>query len=267
MRKFLLMPSLCFYNKGIMRANLASRALVLFTFMFVALPAQAQLEGTYEVVIKKKQEEKRRSRWTLADWLAQKDRNRMMDLWLAQNSTSSPFEFFLGLESLNYSASLNEGTSETNENTYRGELGAYAGVVGLRGSYEQDSEERKQWSGSFNIRVFGRQIQGTHINLEYGLQGLDTGDKFQNQFGAVSMNLYLTKHFGLSGKYRRLLSANSDSGHSLQGERSQAGLFIDFGALRIFGEWRKEHLRFKDPGGSGRGETREGFGGGLLFYF
>lgn len=234
--------------------------------------AFAQVEGTYELLIKKKQEEKKRSRWTLAEWLAQKDRNRMMDLWLARNSTSSPFEFFLSLESVNYSSSSSGGGGvETNENSYSGELGAYAGVAGLRGSYEQDSEERKKWSGSFNLKVFGREIQDTHINLEYGLQGLDidsSGDKFQSQFGAVSSNIYLTKYFGISGEYKHILKAESDMERSMQGECSKAGVFIDFGALRVFGEWKKEVLRFKDPGGvNPQSESRDGFGGGLRLYF
>lgn len=247
------------------------RALALSFFLSSCGVALGQVEGSYELLIKKKQEEKKRSRWTLAEWLAQKNRNRMMDLWLARNSTSSPFEFFIGLESVNYASNLGGSALETNENSYRGELGAYAGVVGLRGGYEQDSEERKLWSGSFNIKVFGREIQDTHINLEYGLQGLSidsSGDKFQSQFGAVSSNIYLTKYFGFSGEYKHILKSESDMDRSMRGECSRAGVFIDFGALRVFGEWKKEVLRFKAPGGvSPHSESRDGFGGGIRLYF
>jgi hypothetical protein len=244
--------------------------LVVLSLFFFALPAVAQFEGTYELSVKKKQEEKKRARWTLAEWLEQKDRNRMMDLWLARNSTSSPYEFLFGLKSLSLSVDPGQGQPKTNENTYGGEVGAYAGVIGLRGSYEQDSARRKIWSGSLNLRLFGRQIQGTHINLGYGFEGLSgdaTGDRFQTQFGAVSSNIYLTKYFGLSGEYRRLFSSQSEHDHSLRGERSHAGVFIDFGALRIFGEWRKEVLHIKDPAGVPSGESRDGFGGGVLFFF
>ena len=79
----------------------------------VSLPARSQstVEGTYEVTVNKKQEEKTKARWTLAEWLAQKQRNQMMDLWLAQNSHSSPYEGFIEGQAINYNESDGHGTA------------------------------------------------------------------------------------------------------------------------------------------------------------
>lgn len=232
----------------------------------------AQLEGSYDVTVKK-HEEKKKMRWTLEEWLAQRDRNRMMDLWLAQNSHSSPFEFFLEGKSINYNESDGTGSNQQNNNLYSGMVAAYAGLAGLRGGYDSDQEHRSKWSGSFNLRVFGRGLQDTHINIEYGLQGLTAPDpnqkneKYQNQFGGVSMDLYLTKFFGLEGSYHRILPGKSDMDRQMDGEYESGGVFIDFGPLRIFGEWRKEFLRFSNGGFPNSSEFREGFGGGLRIFF
>ena len=237
-----------------------------------ASTANAQFEGTYEVAVKK-QEEKKSSRWSLADWLTQKQRNRAMDLWLAKNSTSSHYEFFLEARGVNYGETNGEANATPeNHNVYGGAFAAYAGVAGLKGGYDLDSEKRSNWAASLNLRLFGRAIQDTHINLEYGLRGTtlkeDTDSEFfQNQFGGVSINLYLAKSFGLEGIYQRLLPVESDRHRTMEGEDSKAGVFIDFSLLRVFGYWRHEYLHFKggdQPSGS---EFRQGFGGGLRLYF
>jgi hypothetical protein len=235
--------------------------------------ACAQFEGTYEVAVKK-QAEKKSNRWSLTDWYAQKQKNQMMDMWLAKNSHSSNYEFFIDAESVNY-GQFNGATPQTvtNRNVYGTTLAAYAGVAGLRAGYEGDTESRSRWNGSLNIRLFGRALQDTHINLEYGLQGLavainpQSPESFQNQFGAVSLNLYLTTHLGLEGRYAKILPAQSDRQRTMEGETSTAGAFIDFGILRLFGEWRKEFLKFDGGGAADSTEFREGFGGGLRFYF
>jgi hypothetical protein len=233
--------------------------------------ATAQLEGTYEVAIKK-QEEKKSARWSLADWLVQKDKNKMMDLWLAQNSHSSLYEFFLEANSINYGQSAGQGTPSTNRSSYNGALAAYAGVVGLRGGYQSDNENRTGWQGSLNVRLLGRAMQDSHVNLEYGIAELTLGsagsESFQNQFGGGSLNLYLTKRFGIEGVYHHVLPATSDqTKRTMEGENEAAGVFIDFGILRVFGQWKKEFLKFDGGGQSSTVEFREGYGGGLRLYF
>lgn len=237
-----------------------------FIFIFFMLPLQlkAQLEGTYEVIVRK-QEEKRNSRWTLAEWLALKERNRWMDLWLAQNSRTSYYEFYLEGRALNYGRYESSHPDDiVNRNAYGGTFAAYAGVVGLRGGYDAIDENQSTWFGSLNIRLFGRALQDTHINLEYGLTGQDS---FRNQFGAVSANLYLTRSFGLEGAYSKILPGQDEKHRSLEGESSRAGIFIDFGFLRVFGNWQKDFRHVEGAALPTREQFREGFGGGLRLYF
>jgi hypothetical protein len=225
--------------------------------------------GFYKAAYEK-QEEKKRSRWTLADWLAQKREMRLMDLWLAKNSYSSPFEFYLDASSVNYSLKKKSEDPHQNYNEQTGEFAAYAGRAGLIGSYMLDEEKRSRWQGALAFRVYGQAIQDTHIHLEWGIQGLSvqspSQEKFQNQFGAVSMDVYLTKYFGIGGRYSRILPARSNLEQSLEGEAAKARVFIDFWTVQIYGQWNHEQLRTRSPNGNSL-ETRPGFGGGLRIYF
>lgn len=241
-------------------------------FVGGTLPAVvwAQSPGFYKGIAAK-QTEKTRSRWTLIDWMAQKRDVGMMDLWLAKNSYSSPFEFYLDGSLNNYNL-VNAATpsEHRNLNSQGGEFGAFAGRAGLRGVYRGDEENRVTWMGGFNFRIYGRAIQDTHINLEYGLRGLTlpspSPEKFQNQFAAVHLTIYLTKHLGIEGSHTRILPARSDLENTLEGETSAGKLFIDFSAVRFYGEWRNELLRTKSAT-SATSETRSGYGGGIRLFF
>lgn len=232
--------------------------------------ANAQSKGAYKSIGEKSQQ-KQNSRWTLADWMAQKQNNRAMDLWLAKNSYSSPYEFYLDGSLQNYNQFRGDAPEvHQNFNSQNAELGAYAGRAGLRGEYFGDEENRTGWQGGLNFRVYGRAIQDTHISLEWGFRGLTTGDpgsqKYQNQFGSVNLSVYLAKNFGVEGRYLRILPASSDQKTTLSGEESSAQVFIDFWAVRIYGEWKHLYERTKSEASSAS-ESRTGYGGGLRIFF
>src|SRR5437868_3922253 len=113
-------------------------------------------------------ERRESKRWTLQEWLEQKDRNRMMDMWLSMNAPS-PYELMLG-------GSYNSFQSETASNpvlnkytSYSGVFSAYAQLVGLTAEYENNTQEGlNDLSGLFNLRFFGHTIQGTSLTLHYG---------------------------------------------------------------------------------------------------
>ena len=65
---------------------------LIFSFSHPSAFSADDYEGPFYL---KRQQEKAKTRWNLADWIDQRDRMRMMDLWLALHS-SSPYEFFLG---------------------------------------------------------------------------------------------------------------------------------------------------------------------------
>ena len=79
-------------------------------------------------------------RWTLAEWLEQKDRSKMMDLWLAFNSPS-PYELMLGVGYLSYTTHIDSPLSDESHNSLNGEF------CGLCPKLRLKCGIRKQYAG------------------------------------------------------------------------------------------------------------------------
>lgn len=202
------------------------------------------------------------SRWSLSEWLAMKDRNRMMDMWLSLNAPS-PFEFMLG----GSYDSLDSGPTG-----YSGYLSAYAQFIGLSAEYRNTNDEGfNDLAGMLNVRLLGNSIQNTAFTIHYGQKTRDfkaTGEKLTQQFGQVSLQVYLTKYFGLDGIYRHYLPTNTPSLGEVQGTYQEAGIFIDFKAVRVFGAWFQDTQKNKTP--SAIDETineRKGVHSGIKIFF
>lgn len=200
--------------------------------------------------ISKKSTNKEGSRWTLQEWLSQKERNHLMDLWLGMYAPS-PYEFYLSGQSLSYDKSFTTVPAASTDSThsYRssaGGIGAFAAVIGLVGEYENNSEEGyNELLGSLNLRVLGNAVQGTHLILSYGQRTKNqnsTGSliTLRQNFAGADLDLYLLKHFGLHGNYKSFATNNETSLGEVTGSKTEAGAFIDFGAVRIFGNWYSE---------------------------
>lgn len=188
------------------------------------------------------------TRWTLSDWLAIKDRNSMMDMWLTMN-TPSPFELMLGGSYNSFKTEdLAAGPASTHT-TLSGDFSAYAGFVGLSAEYERNSDEGfTDSAGLFNLRLFGDSLQNTSLTLHYGLRSREmTQQRLSQQFGQASLQIYLMKYFGIDGKYRYFLPSSTDNWDQVEGSLTEGGVFIDFKALRVFGSWYKESQKYKIP--------------------
>ncbi len=244
--------------------------------------------GRFNFNFRDKAQKKEVSRWSLQEWLAQKDRNRLMDQWLMMNSPS-PYEFYL-TGSMNSHKTTYEPASvaETSHQSYSGALGAYATVMGLEGSYENNTEEKyTDLTGSVNIRVLGNAVQGTHLILRYGLRtrsgsigsgtsgsgssggtGPATGADYRiaNQFAGADLNLYLTRFFGLHGVYHHYLPADESTLGTVTGSRSEVGAFIDFSAIRVFGHIFTD-IQKNELSGTTTTIQRTGTQLGLQFFF
>lgn len=227
--------------------------------------------GTGRFDFRKKASSKENSRWTLQDWLAQKERNQMMDLWLAMYSPS-PYEFFISGTYLSYESKADTAPNTSDKHTsYSGSLGAYATVIGLEIDYENNTAESiNDLAGSLRLRFAGNAVQGTHLIAYYGLRTrmLDTGAsdiRLNNQFAGVDLNLYLTRYFGLQGAYEYYFPVKEATLGDVSGQRSEAGLFIDFGAFRVFGNWFSEKQKATLPATSVTDRT--GIQSGFKFFF
>lgn len=210
------------------------------------------------------------SRWTLSDWLAQKDRNRAMDLWLVMNAPS-PFEFSLLGANTNYKKALSTGTSEYTIGSM--EASAYAKMFGVSVEYEKrETESENDFTGLFNFRIWGDSIQSSALTLHYGQRtrtftGLTPTAVTRNQFYQVSLQIYLSPYFGINGYHRSFLPYNDPYFGDITGYQNQAGAFLDFEFIRIFGLWFEELQKNSSPTTNDPEIKRNGIKTGLQFFF
>lgn len=255
----------------------------LFSLSFIVFSAtqiHAQTKSTWGgpgFDFRKKAESKEGTRWTLQEWMAQKEKNHIMDLWLGMYAPS-PFEFFISGSHHSYNSTLSTMPASSPETSnsfksYQGAIGAYAMIIGLQGEYENNWEEQyNDLSGSINLRVLGNAIQGTHLLLQLGqrtrnLNSTTTNPlKLSNTFTGAELDIYLMKYFGLHGLYRSYLPNDETSLGQVSGTRSEAGMFIDFNAVRIYGNWfsdKQESLL----SGTITKRDRTGIMTGIKFFF
>ena len=127
-----------------------------------------------------------------------------------------------------------------------GSAGAYAQAIGLTADYENNLEENlTDVSGALSIRLLGSSLQTTSMTLHLGQrtrQYLENTEKesVRNLFAELAIQAYFTKYFGLSGSYRNFYPADHSTLGQVTGTHVEGGIFIDFGALRIFGNWSDE---------------------------
>ena len=243
--------------------------ILLFLFSFLATPTQAY---DFNQAIREKQQAKDARRWSLSQWMEQKSKIKLMDTWLAYNKPS-PYEFFFSVDTSNVEQENQVGNnpaspSQTFRN-YRGSLAAFVTMVGLYGEYEQSDEELTQWKALFMFRLLGYSDQSTNLTLHYGLMNQDFNeDPVQFQVGGGRLNFYLIKAFALTGLYEHIFEATSENQElTQQGHRWEAGAFIEYGALRIYGSYYQEKMDIVTPLMIESTRTRQGLLYGLRFYF
>lgn len=190
----------------------------------------------------KKSEVREMSRWSLNEWLATKERNRLMDMWLAIH-TPSPYEAFASFDS-----SFAEGYSGRFRIS-RANFGMYATIFGLEGQYESAPESR--WNAFFNLRLLGFDSQGTNLTFQTGLRATAGAADYRSAVIGGHMTLSLTRFFGLYGLYRHYFNSTADAAGTVYGGgRQEAQVFIDYRFLRVYGGyfWEQETLEGASTG-------------------
>lgn len=210
-------------------------------------------------------------RWSLSEWLEMKNRNKMMDSWLSTNAPS-PFELMFGGSHNSYNLENSNTGAKSSAISYAAQLAAYAQFVGINAEYENNNEEGyNDLNGLLNIRLLGDSIQNTSFTIHYGQRTRtysDNNGRLSQSLGQVSLQVYLTKYFGIDGFYRTYVPTTHPSLGDVSGEQSEAGLFIDFKALRIFGSWYNERQKQKIPAATDDTITnRTGIKSGIKIFF
>lgn len=210
-------------------------------------------------------------RFTLQEWLENKDRRALMDMWLSIN-TPSPYEFMMSGAVQNYNLDTTSlGTTTTqSHNIHQGEISAYAQFVGLTIEHANNTSEKfNDVTGIFNFRIFGNTIQGSHITFHYGLRtriANDNSYRLNQPFPAVTIQLYLMKYLGIQGNYRSFSPITESFYGDTTANELTYGVFVEYGSLRLFGDLFQERQNSK-LGGVETNYGRNGARAGLKLYF
>ena len=217
-----------------------NKLFILLLLSLLALQATAQ-EYNKGYSMQKRSEQRAIQRFTLKEWMESKDRRALMDLWLSIN-TPSPYEFALSTSYFQYS--LDSGGIKDAKKSLEGSFDAYATLVGVTAQYQNNIEEKfNDVTGLFNLRIFGNTLQGTHITFHYGLRTRTQSDnlyRLNQNFPAATLQLYMTKYFGVQSHYRLYLPSSESYYGDTTGDELNAGIFIEYGPLRLFGDYVEE---------------------------
>ncbi|MEK7357623.1 MAG: hypothetical protein AAB250_14320, partial [Bdellovibrionota bacterium] len=210
------------------------------------------------------------SRWSLDEWLKQKNQNRLMDQWLAHQA-SNPYEFFLSADGTSIAAGsdLTGPNQQVSNNAARARFGAYASIVGLEGSYENLPDlNASSADGSFHVRLLGTSVRSTYLDVHYSIKNRnENGESIRQQGPGGRLTILLIKTFGISGGYDSLLEATSDQSQKWSGSQTEGEVFIDFERLRVFGRYTKRDDQVTSATGIVEKRVREGLGAGFKFFF
>jgi hypothetical protein len=247
----------------------------LLSLILISQPIVAQSTGRAGTgkawLLSKSSEAKAAKRFSLQEWLENKDRRGMMDMWLAIN-TPSPYEFMFGGSFLQYdkiSTTNNVGVTQRYK-SYDGEVHAYATLVGITALYQNNNEEGfSDVTGQFNLRLFGTSTQSSNIILHYGLRTRTAhNDSYRlNQlYPGITLQIYLMKLFGIYGNYHAYSPITESFYGDTSADELNAGIFIEYGLLRIFGNYYNDRQNSKLNGIETQLD-RKGTKVGLQFHF
>lgn len=194
-----------------------------------------------------------------------------MDMWLTIN-TPSPYEFvFSGaLQNYNLDTSTAGTTASQSNSVITGDVSAYARFIGVSLEHANNQAEKfNDVTGIFNLRVFGNTVQGSHLTLHYGLRTRTASDgsyRLNQPFPAVTLQLYIMKYFGIQGNFRSFGTITEPFYGDTTMDELTYGLFIEYGALRLFGDVYQERQNSK-LNAIETDYRRDGARVGLKFYF
>jgi hypothetical protein len=251
--------------------------LFILSFFSVQVHAQSWSSRQGPATLRQKQENNYRDVWSLSDWFETQRKNRLMDQWLAMNSSSNPYEFFVGAQTSNSDSTTTTGGVAGSTYKYRlsrAQVGAYASIIGLEGEYDTSKEKYDSIEGSLRLRILGKNTKGTNLTAFYGIRKktdsslTTTEEVFQQSFTGGSLTLNITQFFGVIGEYKKYFKDKSDIGSELEGNKVEGTFFIDFSFVRVYGTWFKEKEDYTNilvP--ATKSIERDGVLGGIKIFF
>lgn len=218
-----------------------------------------------------KRKQKASSRWTLADWLAQKNQMAFWDQWLAMNRSVPYFDLSLSGARTVYDLKTLTPSQSTIDRyaSHIFEVDLSIFFLNLIVEYEDMNHDRKAKAAACGIRWFGTSSQSTSLNTRYGVREWEdelTREQSSTPFAEGQLQIYVTGFLGVKGRYRKLFEDTTNQSRKVKGDRASYGVFAEAIIFRAYVEYFTEQFDF-DPGGQFQRETREGYDGGLKIFF
>lgn len=192
--------------------------------------------------ISKTADERYQNRWTIADWFETQRKTRLQDMWLAANRDDDLYQFMIGGRSGLRTETTNDVEAALRPRQSSGQVAAYATFVGLEGGYVDIENDSFGWDAAFALRLLGDSLQNTNLTAAYAVRFREdtSGERIQSPAPRVALTIYLNKVFGIEGQYQMHLAEKSNRDVEISGSLVEAGVFIDFSLLRVFGTWSRE---------------------------
>jgi hypothetical protein len=210
------------------------RFLFLFSLLYLSVPPSISAATGTDT----KSQMKKIKSWNLKEWLEQKERNKMMDMWLVMH-TPSPYEFALSYAHIGATQTI--ANLDTELEFAQAAFMAYASLVGLEFQSENNSTRGYQDSvGIFHFRPFGTADQSTHLTLNFGQKSRHykntIGPALRRQsFGEADLTIYFNDYFGIQAIYRSYMPIEDDPDWGkVTGSQYESGAFIDYEFIRVF---------------------------------
>lgn len=240
----------------------------LALLLVLAHPRTAEARSQFLESLGKGAERRYENRWTLADYFESQRKTRLQDLWLAGHTNEEDWiELMLGGRYANVPTRVDQADVPPVRKHIQAEAAAYATLVGLEGRYIDVEGEGFQTWGLFAFRPLGDSLQNSHLTLLYGLRKEeDRSEVWRTQMAGGRLQIYLNRAFGVEGQYFVYLPEDSNLQARLEGQLTEAGAFIDFLALRVFGSWTRELRRRTPAGGVATERTREAVFAGIKLF-
>lgn len=240
---------------------------LLICLLLASMSSINAIEGVYEVIIRK-QQEKQASRWTLADWLMTKQKMALMDQWLALNSSSTWFEFFIESSGVELEGRSSQDSLAYNKHAYRHQGAMYIRAFGLQGGVDKFSGFQDSSFYQANLILLGSSAQSTNIQVHFGKRDVSIdGIDFGPTYWGVSSTLYLFPFLGGLYEYRSYGDDTQGTAAFLEGSRQEYGGFLDLWFFRLKGTYFKERASLRSSSNINYDQRISGwwFGGQIFF--
>jgi len=220
---------------------------MIFACPLTALGQDASSENTsggFTIkIFPERQQERRQSRWTLANWMDTKKRIAEQNRWLWAHTNKLPVEWALAytqtptrwqVESDAYLARLGLHLEYSKRSNWFAEAGL------------QDGPEDRRSEVAGQIRLFGGNLQDTHLISRVGFEYADfanTGTlsgSFGTWYVEPELQIYFSQWLGVRGnlKYRWAGTHMTRKTQKWGGMNYETAAFIEMGALRLEGGYR-----------------------------